>query len=240
MVPDNLDDLESSIQVLTEVESEVERLSDEDIARKQEGTQARLRLDALNKRLEAIDGLSPLVGAGVEQLHRKRESLERRIAERSAVLAEAEAAVLTLTQNEPLSRMVLSRALVEWAEQVRSVDERAEAARKALTALEHTQHILSSLQQRLRSTATEIIEHTGDITHCPLCRAKYSEAQLKKKLDLAAQGFVTEESDRLRSELQAAEALHQERVAELRALRTLQHYAKADGNTLVDVEQFTT
>jgi hypothetical protein len=234
MVPDNLDDLESSIQVLTEVESEVERLSDEDIARKQEGTQARLRLDALNKRLEAIDALSPLVGAGVEQLHRKRSSLERRIAERSAVLAEAEAAVLTLTQNEPLSRMVLSRALVEWAEQVRSLDERAEAARKALTALEHAQHILSSLQQRLRSTATEIIEHTGDITHCPLCRAKYSEAQLKKKLDLAAQGFVTEESDRLRSELQAAEALHQERVAELRALRTLQHHAKADGNTLVD------
>jgi ABC-type cobalamin/Fe3+-siderophores transport system ATPase subunit len=234
-VPDDLEGLETSIRALTEVESAIERLSNEDVARKQEETQTRVRLQALSKRLETIDALTPIVGSGVGELHRKRESLERGIGERSGILAEAEAAVSTLAPNKALRRMALSRALTEWTEQVRSADERTDAARTALTALEHTQNLLRSLQQRLRASAREIIEHTGDITHCPLCRTEYVEAELKKRFDETAQGVVTEESDRLRSELQAAEALHQERVTELRALRALGHYAQADaGKTLVD------
>ncbi len=234
-VPDDLEGLENSIQALSEVESTIEHLSNEDVARKQEENQTRVRLQALSKRLEMIDALAPIVGAGVGELHRKCETLERRIGERSTTLAEAEAAVSTLAPNKALRRMALSRALTEWTEQVRSADERSEAARTALAALEHTQNILRSLQQRLHSSAREIIEHTGDITHCPLCRTEYSEAELKKRFEETARGVVTEESDRLRSELQAAEALHQERVKELRALRALEHYAQADaGKTLVE------
>jgi len=39
---------------------------------------------------------------------------------------------------------------------------------------------------------------------------------------------VTHESDRLRSELQNAETLHQQRVSELRALRALERYVQTD------------
>jgi hypothetical protein len=123
---------------------------------------------------------------------------------------------------------MLSRALAEWTEAVRAADARIDAAKQALAAFELTQNILSSLRQRLLSSAQEIAQHTGDTTHCPLCRAEYSEAELNKRFEQTATGLVTDESDRLRSELQYAEALHQQRVSELTALRTVERYVTGD------------
>jgi len=235
-VPDNLEGLESSIRTLAEVEKAIVRLSNEDVARKEEEGRTRVHLQALSRRLEAVDALSPIVASGLGELYHKRESLERRIGDRSTILAKAEAAVSALAPKKGLRQMVLFRALAERIELVRSTDQRIEAARKALVAFEHSQNILRSLQQRLGSSAREIIQHTGDVTHCPMCRAEYSEAELKRRFDEAARGVVTEESDLLRSELQAAEALYQERVVELGALRALEHYAEADlGKSSVDL-----
>jgi energy-coupling factor transporter ATP-binding protein EcfA2 len=210
-------------------------LSKQDAARKREEAQARPRFQELTKRIEALDELGLIVGAGVGELHRKRLALEREVTKRTSSLAEVESAAVSLPADKAIRRKMLSRAVKEWTEQVGEADELAEAARKALAAFELTQNLLSSLQQRLRSSAQEIIQHTGDRTHCPLCRAKYSEAELNKIFEDAGRGRAADVSDRLRSELQAAEAVHSRRVSELRALRALERNVQTDpAKTSVD------
>jgi exonuclease SbcC len=220
----NPDELQTATQTLAESEQIIQDLSKEDGAREREHVQVKLQFQALTKRVEALEALAPMVTTGVGELYRTRESLERQIAERTSVLAEAEAAAASLPLDSALRGMMLARAVKEWTEQVLVADERTDNARRTLAAFERTQNILSSLQQRLRSSAQEIMQHSGDRTHCPLCRAEYSEAELKRRFDEVARGLVTAESDRLRSELRTAETLHQQRVSELRALEALEQF----------------
>jgi hypothetical protein len=226
--PVNVSELDAAIQSLTETEQMIERLSKEDTSREHEHAQARLRLQVLTKRVETLDSLVPIVGAGVGELHRKAQSLERQISDQTPVLAQAEAAAASLPPDTGLRSMLLSRAVREWTDQVQAAAERTDAARNALTVFERAQNLLSSLQQRLRSTAQEIMQHSADRNHCPLCQAEYSEAELQRRFDHATRGLVTGESDRLRAELQTAETFHQQRVAELRALRVLEQHTEGD------------
>ena len=227
-LPADFAELDTAVQSLADAERAIDRLSKEEVARKRDDARARQGLQQVTKRIEAIDALAPIVGAGVSELHRERQSLEWQLGERTAFLAEAEAAVGSLPSEKTLRRKMLSKVVVEWTEAVGAADERIDAAKRALAAFELTQNLLNSLRQRLRSSAQEIIRHTGDTTHCPLCEAEYSEAELDKRFEQVTQGFVTGESDRLRSELQTAETLHQQRVSELAALRALERYIQAD------------
>ena len=220
-IPADFAELDAAVHSLADAERAIDRLSEEEVARKRDDARARQGLQQVTKRLEAIDALAPIVGAGVRELHRERQSLERQLGERTAFLAEAEAAVGGLPSEETLRRQMLSKAVVEWTEAVGAADERIGAAKRALAAFELTQNLLSSQRQRLRASATEIIRYTGDTTHCPLCEAEYSEAELDKRFEQVTQGFVTGESDRLRSELQMAETLQQRRVSELAALPSI-------------------
>jgi hypothetical protein len=115
----NANELDAAIQALAEAEQLIERLSKEDASREQQHIQARLRFQVLTKRMETLDTLAPLVGADVGELHRKRQSLERQISDRTSVLAEAEAAAASLPPDNASRRMMLSRAVREWTDQVR-------------------------------------------------------------------------------------------------------------------------
>lgn len=227
-VPMSLAELDATIKTLSNAARAIDRLSKEEIERKRNEAQVKHQLQQIVKRIEAADALAPLVSAGVSELHRRRQALERQLGGRTSALAEAEAAVAMVRADKAHRRTMLSRAVADCSEAVRTATGRIEAAKKALAALERTQTIVSSLRQRLRSSAQEIIQHTGDRTHCPLCRAEYSEAELGQRFEDAARGLVTEESDRVRSELQGAEARHQERISELTALRTLEQYVTGE------------
>ena len=224
----NSAELDAAVQSLADAERAIDVLSKEELARKRDDARARQGLRQVTKRIEAIDALAPIVGAGVSDLHRRRQLLERQLSEQTTFLTEAEAAVGTLPSEQTLRRMMLSKAVAEWTKAARAADERLDAAKRALAAFEATQNHLISLRQRLRTSAREIIRHTGDTTHCPLCQAEYSEAELDKRFEHVVQGFVTGESDRLRSELQTAETLRQQRVSELTALQALERYVQAD------------
>ena len=173
-IPVDFAELDAAVQSLANAERAIDRLSKEEAARKHDDARARKGLQQVAKRIEAIDALAPIVGAGVSELNQERRSLERQLGERTAFLAEAEAAVASLPSEKTLGRKMLSKAVVEWTEAVGAADERSDAAKRALAAFELTQSVLSSLRQRLRSSAQEIIRHTGDTTHCPLCEAEYS------------------------------------------------------------------
>ena len=220
--------LDAKVQTLTASEQTIDRLSTQEHTRRRENVRSRQRLERVTKRLEAIETLAQVVGSGVSELHRKRQSLERQLRDRAALLSEAEAAVRDLPSESSIRREMLSIVAIEWTKAVRTAEERFTQAKNALQALELTQNILSSLRQRLRSSAQEIIEHTGDTTHCPLCQAEYSEADLENRIGHLTERSVAAESERLRTELQTAESMHKQRVLELTAVRTLERYLRAD------------
>ena len=220
--------LDAEVQTLADAENAIDRLSKEESSRKRNDARYRQHLQQVTKQLEAIEALAQLVGAGVSELYRKRHSLERRLSERPALLSEAEIAVRSLPSESALHRKMLDSVVIEWTEVVRAAEKRFVEAKNALEALERNQNLLSVLQQRLRSSAQEIIRHTGDVTHCPLCQAEYSEAVLEERLGRLTLGLVAGEADQLRSEVQAAELLHEQRISELTALRALERFLEAD------------
>ena len=226
--PADCNQLDATLQSLADAEQVIDRLTKEEMARNRDDAQARQHLQQITRRMEAIDALAPIVQAGVRESYRQRQSLERQVNERTASLAEAEAAIGNLPAEQDLRQKMLSKAVAEWTEGVGAVRDRVNAAKRAVATFERTQTALSSLRQRLRSSAEEIIRHTGKTTQCPLCEAEYSEAELDKRIEEVTQGVVPVESDRLRSELQAADTLHQQRVSELTALRVLERYLQED------------
>jgi DNA repair protein SbcC/Rad50 len=221
-------ELDATIEGLAETERTIERFAEEEAVRKRDDAQAKLQLQQLSARLEALDLLGPLVAAGVTELRRRQHELERQLGESTPSLAEAATAATSAPSDHVHRQKTLAQAVVEWTQAVRVAHERVHTVKNAVTAFELAQNVLSSLRQRLRSNAQEIIEHTGDTTHCPLCRAQYSEAELANRFDLVTRDLVTDESDRLRSELREAEALRQELVSKHAALLTLERYVPAD------------
>ena len=232
--PADFAELDASVDALADTERRIGDLSKNEIARRRDSARARQGLGQLTKRVESIDALAPIVGAGINDLERRRQSLERELSERTSFLAEAEAAVGGLPSEQTIRGGMLSEASAEWTRAVGGADERLDAAKRALAEFEATQNHLSSLRQRLRSSAQEIVLETGDTTHCPLCQAEYSAADLDKRFQEVVQGFETGESDRLRSELQAAETLHQRRISELSALQALERFVDADTATSLE------
>ena len=220
--------LDAEVQTLADAEEAIDRLSKEENARKRDDARSKQRLQQVTKRLEAIEELAQVEGAGVSELYRKRQSLERQLGERTTSLSEAYVAVRSLPSESALRPKMLSNVVIEWTETVQAAEKKCAQAKNALEALELGQNLLSSLRQRLRSSAQEIIRRTGDATHCPLCQAEYSEADLEERFEHLTTGLVTGESDRLRSELHTAETLHEQRVSELTALRALERYLQAD------------
>jgi len=221
-------ELDAELQKLVEAKECIDRLSAEEQKRKRDDARSRRQLKQVTQRLKAFEALAQLIGTGVNELHSKRQSLQRQLNQHTVMLADAEAAVHNLPSETGLRQKMLASVALEWTEFVQAAKEKLAEAKNAMKELELTQNVLSSLRQRLRSTAQEIIQHTGNATHCPLCQAEYSEAVLRDRLEHLTRGLVAAESDSLQSELRAAESLHEQRLSELTALRALEHYLQSD------------
>jgi DNA repair protein SbcC/Rad50 len=234
-LPKNADKLETLIQSLNETEKTIKELSKDDISYKKENTRIKIRVQELAKRLELLDLLAQVENAGIRTLYLKRQSLERQINDTKAVLTEVESASSRLFPDKVPNQTILSQAVQEWSDKVRRAGETMEDKRNALASYERTQNILRSFYQRLHSSAKDLMQHSGDRTHCPLCRAEYSEGELEKIFEEGSRGIVTGESDQLRTELQTAVALHQQYVSEFRALQTLErHFPGNSGSSSVE------
>jgi DNA repair exonuclease SbcCD ATPase subunit len=220
--------IDSAASELAGVEQTVSALVTAATAQREERARATARLSGVTKRIEAIDPVIPMVAVGLAQLYQKRESLEKRVSEIEATLPEAERAEATLPPDAAFRRLSLSKALRDRNEAIKQADKAIDQTRAALAALERNQSILVSLQQRLRASARELMEHTHDGTHCPLCQAEYTAAELEKRLNDVARGAVSDESDNLRAQLHDAETVRERCVSEHRALEILQRYTQAD------------
>ena len=230
-IPLDVTELDAVLRDLAATEDIIDRLAKEAVARSLDDVRARHDLQQAAKQIEALEALAPIVRAGVSSRYHELQSLERQLGEQTAHLSEAEAAVGGLTFDDTLRRKMLSTAIAESTEAIGGAEKRVAAAKRALAAFELNQTHLSSLRQRLQSAARDILQRTGDERHCPLCQAEYSEADLDKRLEQLTHGLVAGESDRLRTDLQTAEALHQQRLSEGTALRALERYVDAEPTT---------
>lgn len=228
-VPDgDLRAIESTASELVDIEEAVGALVALATAQREAHARSTARLIEVTKRVEAIEALIPMMEVGIGELHQKREFLEKRVSLAEATLPEAETAVAMLPSDAAFRRLSLSRALRDRTEAIKQADKTIEQTRSALALLERNQSILVSLRQRLRASARELMEHTHDDTHCPLCRAEYATAELEKRLNEAALGAVNDESDNLRAQLHDTEAVRERCVSEHRALEVLQRYTRPD------------
>ena len=219
--------LESAASELADVERAVRASVTDATSQREERARLTARLSKLAKRAEAIDALIPMVVVGIAQLHQTRESLEKQASAIEATLSDAEAAVATLPTDAVFRRLSLSKALRDRTEARKQAEKTIDETGVALGLLERGQTILVSLHQRLRASARDLIEHTHDKTHCPLCRAEYAEAELENRLNDALLGATSEASDRLRAQLHDAEAVRERCIGEHRALEVLQRHNRS-------------
>ncbi len=224
----NVQSIESAASELADVERAVVALVAAATAQREQRARSTARLSNVTKRAEAIDALIPLVVVGIAQLHQTRESLERRASAIEATLSKAEAAVATLPSDTAFRRLSLARALRDRTAAINQAEKTIDQTTGALGLLERSQSTLVSLRQRLRASARELMQHTHDGTHCPLCGAEYAEAELESRLNDAVRGAVNDESDSLRVQLRDAEAVRERSLSEHRALEMLQRHSRAD------------
>jgi DNA repair protein SbcC/Rad50 len=233
-IPADLAALEVQIDALTNAKLSLDTLLEEAKLRTRDDTKVKLDLQQIAKRLEAVDALTPPVAAGVYEAYHRAHALENQIGSRPSTIASAEAAVARVPTDSAIRAAKLSATIEKWNEIVRVAFARVEAGAKAVSAFESTQNLLKSLQQRLRANAQEVIQHTGDATHCPVCRAAYSQAELQARIEHLTESISATESDRLRFEVQHLQAQHEQRASELAALRALAHYVTDSANLTLD------
>ena len=185
------------------------------------------RMRAIETRAKALDELIPMLDAGLSELAKELDSKKQRVGVLTAALAEAEPAARTVFGDEKLAGMSLRQAVEE---QTREVEQRTSAlndAKRALDAFERTQTALTNLGQQLRSVARQIIEHTHDPNHCPLCGTEFDQSDLDERVRENIQSLEQGESQRMRLQVQDLEFAYQRGLTVLQALRALSRYHEA-------------
>ena len=99
--------------------------------------------------------------------------------------------------------------------------------KRSLDAFESTQAALTNLTQQLRSIAQQVIEHSHDDTHCPLCGTQFERSGLEARLRESIKSLQGGESQRMRLQMQESEKAHQIASATREALHALGRYHTA-------------
>jgi exonuclease SbcC len=226
-VPRDFEQLATQSEDLSRVQALLKQIQDR--TRQLGGSEAELKqhVRALGARTNALAELIPMLDVGINEIAKEFDSKRQRVASLTTALREAEPATRTVIGEEKLTGVSLRQAADD---QAREVDERATVlneAKRALEAFERTQAALTNLTQQLQSVARQIIEHTHDQTHCPLCGTQFDQTDLEARLRENIQSLADGESKRMRLHTQGAQVAHQRAVAVLEAVRALSRYQGA-------------
>jgi len=191
------------------------------------------RIRTIDARANALRELVPMLDASLGDLAAEVASKTERVALLSQALADAEPASRVLADDETLLGRPLAQAVDEQAADVERQASALNESRRRLEAFERTQAALTNLTQQLRTVARQVIEHTHDQTHCPLCRTEFRKRELEARLQEGIQQLADDESGRLRQAAQELETAHQRSVVVLQSLRTLARYPAPKGRVTV-------
>jgi len=187
----------------------------------------RRQIQAADVRLRALSELRPMLEARLPELANEIAEKRRSIDSNAVLLAKVEPAARSLEEFDQLTGTPMSAAVAQYSKEVDERASAASAARKALEAHQRNQELLTNLMEQLRSAGRQIVQHTGDQTHCPLCRSEFPTSRLARILreDDPSSGDAAGR-DLHASAQQLDQALqHSQRV--LHALRTLSGYPGA-------------
>jgi exonuclease SbcC len=175
-------------------------------------------------RADGVARLLPMLDAGLDNIAKDLDKKRARVTALAAALKDAEPACRTVAELDTLLNASVRRGLEDHRQQVEQRTAELNNARRALEAFERTQATLTNLAQQLRSVARQIVDHTHDETHCPLCATTLERADLEARLHEGIQSIAGDEAKRLRQQVQDAEVAHQQATAVLQALRVLSEY----------------
>lgn len=203
--------------LLKQIRDRMRQLDATDVETKQ-------RMRAIETQAKALDELIPMLDAGLNEIATELDTKKQRVTSMTTALAAAEPAARTVVGDEKLAAMPLRQAVED---QTREVEQRTSAlddSKRVLDAFERTQAALTNLAQQLRSVGRQIIEHTHDQDHCPLCGTRFEQGDLDARLREGIQSLEQGESQRMRLQVQESELAYQRALTVLQALRALSLY----------------
>ncbi len=122
--------------------------------------------------------------------------------------------------------------------EIREHQQRHDAAKISLQALEKTQSTMTVLRQRLVGTAQDILQRSADPDHCPLCRTKFEEGQLLARMMADVEVSTSEHASQLQADMSSASESIVGARAILALLNPLREFTADRAETLTVAQAF--
>lgn len=153
----------------------------------------------------AMDALLPYVQAGFADLVARSQSLRQAVNQRTAALSALD---LPLQPEQFVS--YLDRPLAEAAAQAgRAVSElrrRSDQAQRDLRSFESAQSKLTVVREQLLSAAKELLQHSSDPNHCPVCHTVFEDGQLLTRMLAEGEGGSSDRLGAFRADVEQAKS----------------------------------
>ena len=177
-------------------------------------------LESLAMQERCLDALRPLVTSGIQEQSARIDALQESVGFLVGMVEDIESAVAILSAAD-ISGGTVDDALASLTQQVRDARRKSVRANQALVDFESKQTALRSITQRLVHVAHEVISHTGDSNHCPLCRTPFEEGVLLRRIEKPLKDEADRDATVLRTAAEAATTELETMTAQLAALEVL-------------------
>ena len=158
---------------------------------------------------------------------------EQRLGALVSVLGRSDAAAAEIIVAEKSVMALSLRDAIEVQSTERDRHSAAlKGAQRTLEALESTQAVLTNLREQLRNVARNIIDHTHDQTHCPLCYTEFAKSELKRITGEATPASSSNDAQSLRLNVNELEVACKRSFTVLEALNTLSRYPAASNRSM--------
>jgi exonuclease SbcC len=141
----------------------------------------------LDRRLTALESISPRASAQLVARVQELSSIERDLTEATRAMSAA-LSRQGLEIDPALINTALSSALVSSRAQLRDAQGQAAQHRRTLMSLRTSQSSLQSLASELRQLVHTAFAHGHSENHCPVCGSHFEQGKLKARIDALALG----------------------------------------------------
>ncbi len=166
-------------------------------------TNARREAQATATLNAALEALLPYARTGFPQLVKQASERQDVVRARSVRLGLVTSRIVASAIQQFLGQSVAD-AIASVTTRIETLQQRYDAARSSLLALEKTQSGMALLRQRLFATAQDILRRSPNPDHCPLCRTEFDDGQLLARMMADVEGGTTEQAGLLQVEISSA------------------------------------
>ncbi len=160
-------------------------------------------LESLAMQERHLDALRLLVASGIQEQSVRIDALQESVGFLVGMVEDVESSVAILSAAN-ISGGTVDEALALLTQEVRLARRKADGANQALVDFESKQTALRSITQRLVHVAHEVLSHTGDRNHCPLCRTPFEESELLRRIEKPLKDEADRDATVLRTAAEAA------------------------------------